>query len=275
MADTTAFEKMEREGWSNPAIAKGYASGFERATGHVAQALASAAQVAEGSRVLDLCTGHGVVAAALSTRGAEVTGLDFSTAMIDLARAAVPNARFVQGDATAMTFPDQTFDAVTIGFGVPHFPDPAKGLAEAARVLRPGGRLAFSIWCGKGSEGAFGWLFDAVGRLGDPSVVLPAGPDAHMLTDPEVAHPMVRDAGFVDVETTELPTELALAAPEELYDVFHGGAVRAAVLLSGQPKENQHAIRDALAARVRNEGKHSGDGHIVPAPSVIVSALRM
>lgn len=274
MTDTTAFEKMEREGWNNPAIAKGYARGFDRATAQVSQALADAAQVTEGSPALDLCTGHGVVAAALSARGARVTGLDFSTAMIDLARAAVPNARFVQGDATAMTFPDQTFDAVTIGFGVPHFPDPAKGLAEAARVLRPGGRLAFSIWCGKGSAGAFGWLLDAVGRLGDPSIVLPAGPDAHMLTDPEVAHPMVRDAGFVDVATIELPTELALAAPEELFDVFHDGAVRAAVLLSGQPKENQNAISEALAARVRNEGRTCEGGFVVPAPSVIVSALR-
>ncbi len=59
----------------------------------------------------------------------------------------------------AMTFPDQSFDAVSIGFGVPHFPDPQKGLREVARVLKPGGRLAFSIWRGKGSNGAFGLAF--------------------------------------------------------------------------------------------------------------------
>ena len=85
--------------------------------------------------------------------------------MISLAQVVAPGAMFVQGDAMAMDFADNSFDAVTIGFAVPHLPDPSRGKAEAALVLKPGGKIAFSVWRCKGSDGAFGWLFDALGRL--------------------------------------------------------------------------------------------------------------
>ena len=232
MGDTRDFEKMERDGWSRPSIAKGYADGFEVATRLVALKLADAVDAGPDSRVLDLCTGHGVVAEELVARGAVVTGLDFSEPMIALARSAVPEARFVQGDAMAMDFPDESFDAVTIGFGVPHFPDPSRGLAEVARVLKPRGRIAFSIWHGKGSNGSFGWLFDAVDRLADPLIALPEGPDAHVLVDISVARPMVESAGFAEVELIEVASEVRVADAEALFDLFDRGAVRAASLLS-------------------------------------------
>lgn len=127
MSDTSDFEAMERKGWSDPGIANGYADAFGNATRLVAQKLADRVEVGQGSHVLDVCSGHGVVSAELVVRGADVTGLDFSPAMISLAEAAVPDAMFVQGDAMAMAFADASFDAVTIGFGVPHFPDPAPG----------------------------------------------------------------------------------------------------------------------------------------------------
>lgn len=274
MTSTDDFERMEREGWNNPAIAKGYADGFEMATRVVAEKLSDLVQADAQTRVLDLCTGHGVVAAELSARNAQVTGLDFSTAMISLAQSAAPDATFVQGDAMAMDFEDHSFDAVTIGFGVPHFPDPASGLAEAARVLRPGGRIAFSIWYGKGSSGSLGWMFDAVGRLGDLSVSLPAGPDAHMLTDRTIAGPMVCDAGFADVQFSDVATQLLVAEPEALFDVFDQGAVRAASLLSAQPATLRDAIRADLAARTKAEGTPCAHGYLVPTPCIVISAVR-
>lgn len=274
MTDTREFEKMERDGWADPAVAEGYASGFEAATRVVAQGLSDAVRAGPKMRVLDLCTGHGVVAAELLAREAEVTALDFSAAMLALARRSAPEAVFVEGDAMATGLADGSFDAVTIGFGVPHYPDPARGLAEAARVLRPGGRIAFSIWCGGGSAGAFGWLIDAVGRLGDPSVVLPSGPDAHQLADGSAAEPMLADAGFADVRLTEAATELRVRDPEALFEVFDRGAVRAASLLGGQSKERRDAIRADLAARTRSDGVRTEGGYRVPAPSVIVSARR-
>jgi SAM-dependent methyltransferase len=274
MTDLSDFEKMEREGWANPAIAEGYAVAFHRATQLVARNLAEAALTKPASMVLDLCTGHGVVAAELLARGAAVTGLDFSAAMISLAQKAVPDVSFVHGDAMSLDFADSSFDAVTIGFGVPHFPDPERGLAEAARVLKPAGRIAFSVWQGKGSDGAFGWLFDALERLGDPAIALPSGPDAHMLADRLIAEPIVTKAGFAEVEVIEVPSELYVQKPEDLFDAFDQGAVRAASLLGGQPAMERDLIRYDLAARTRSQGIELNRGFLVPAPSVIISAVR-
>ncbi|WP_226689722.1 methyltransferase domain-containing protein [Ruegeria arenilitoris] len=272
VTDTADFEIMERQGWADPSIAKGYADGFEMATRLVARKLADEVAAGPNCNALDLCTGHGVVAAELVACGSDVTGLDFSEPMIELAQSAVPTARFVQGDAMAMEFPNHTFDAVTIGFGVPHFPDPERGLREVNRVLKPGGRVAFSIWRGKGSDGAFGWLFDAVERLADPSISLPAGPDAHMLVDSGIAKPMVENAGFRNVRLIDVASELCVSDPKMLFDVFDGGAVRAASLLKRQPKERRDAIRADLATRVQAEVKKDLRGYFVPAPSVVITA---
>lgn len=274
MTDTTEFEAMEKDGWGNPVTAQSYADGFAMATRIVASALADIVKVAQGSKAFDLCTGHGVVAAELFARGASVTGLDFSAAMIALARTKVPGVNFLEGDAMDMGFPDQGFDAVTIGFGVPHLPDRLRGLAEAARVLKPGGRIAFSIWRGKGSDGSFGWLFDAVARFGDPSITLPEGPDAHMLVERANAEAMVCKAGFTDIELVDVPTQLKVSEPEALFDAFDQGAVRAASLLQRQTEAQRDVIRQYLAENVRSKGVEHETGYLVPTPSVIVSAVR-
>ncbi|WP_428688268.1 class I SAM-dependent methyltransferase [Roseibium sp.] len=275
MKDTDAFEKMEHDGWTDPATAQGYADGFDLATKLVAKRLAEEVLAGPNVDVLDLCTGHGVVARELLERQANVTGLDFSPAMIALARQAAPGATFVQGDAMAMTFADNSFDAVTIGFGVPHFPDPEQGLREVARVLKPGGRIAFSIWRGKASKGAFGWLFDAIGRLGDPTVTLPPGPDAHLLADINIAEPMLVKTGFTGIKLSDVASQLWVQGPEALFSAFDEGAVRAAALLGAQSEERREAIRADLAARVWSEGTKVESGFLVPAPSVLLSAVKV
>jgi demethylmenaquinone methyltransferase / 2-methoxy-6-polyprenyl-1,4-benzoquinol methylase len=99
------------------------------------------ARVGPGSRALDVATGTGDLAIALSRRGAEVVGLDFSEGMLELARRKAPQLRFEQGDALALPYADGEFDAATVGFGARNFSDLEQGLREMARVVRPGGRV--------------------------------------------------------------------------------------------------------------------------------------
>lgn len=107
--------------------------------------LARLTQLGPGQPALDVCCGTGDVALALARRGARVTGLDFSSEMLAVARrrAQARNLAvdFVPGDALALPFPDATFDAVTISYGLRNLADFTAGLAEMVRVLRPGGRL--------------------------------------------------------------------------------------------------------------------------------------
>jgi demethylmenaquinone methyltransferase/2-methoxy-6-polyprenyl-1,4-benzoquinol methylase len=99
------------------------------------------ARVSDGDRALDVATGTGDLAVALRARGADVVGLDFSERMLELARAKAPDVRFEPGNALDLPFADGEFDAVTVGFGARNFSDLRRGLAEMARVTRPGGRV--------------------------------------------------------------------------------------------------------------------------------------
>jgi demethylmenaquinone methyltransferase/2-methoxy-6-polyprenyl-1,4-benzoquinol methylase len=99
------------------------------------------AQVGPGSRALDVATGTGDLAIALSRRRADVVGQDFSAGMLELARRKAPQLRFEQGDALDLPYADGEFDAVTVGFGARNFADLGRGLAEMARVTKPGGRV--------------------------------------------------------------------------------------------------------------------------------------
>ncbi len=107
------------------------------------------AAVRSGDSALDVCCGTGDVTFALARAGAETTGFDFSTPMLEVARrraAALPGApgaapRFIQGDALCLPFADASFDVVTISYGLRNLSDIDRGLHELTRVLRPGGRL--------------------------------------------------------------------------------------------------------------------------------------
>jgi demethylmenaquinone methyltransferase/2-methoxy-6-polyprenyl-1,4-benzoquinol methylase len=102
---------------------------------------ADLARVGPGSRALDVATGTGDLAIALARRGGEVVGSDFSEGMLERARAKSPQVRWEQANALALPYDDDAFDAATVGFGARNFSDLERGIAEMARVVRPGGRV--------------------------------------------------------------------------------------------------------------------------------------
>jgi demethylmenaquinone methyltransferase/2-methoxy-6-polyprenyl-1,4-benzoquinol methylase len=137
------------------------------------------AGVGPGSRVLDVATGTGDLAIELARRvgpGGTTVACDFSEAMLSRAREKAPEIGFEWGDAMSLRYPDADFDAATVGFGARNFDDLERGLAEMARVVRPGGRVVileittptepplstfFHLW--------FDRLVPALGRVaGDP-----------------------------------------------------------------------------------------------------------
>lgn len=121
------------------------------------------AGVTSGQRVLDVACGTGVVALTAHAAGAEVTGLDLAPALLEDARknAEVVGARieFVEGDVEHLPYADASFDVVLSQFGHMFAPRPAIAAGEMLRVLRPGGRIAFSTWP---PELVMGRLFDLV-----------------------------------------------------------------------------------------------------------------
>ncbi|MDT7688471.1 MAG: demethylmenaquinone methyltransferase / 2-methoxy-6-polyprenyl,4-benzoquinol methylase [Acidobacteriota bacterium] len=177
----------------------------------------------EGSRVLDVACGTGDLSLVLDDAGeAQVVGLDFCRPMLEIARRkaeadsrAVP---FIEGDALRLPFADETFDAVTIAFGLRNLAGVADGLVELRRILRPGGRVAvlefstpvvpgfralFRFYFTRvlprigglvsGSRGAYEYLPDSVSKF----------PDQKRLAE------LMREAGFESVSYRNLTGGIA------------------------------------------------------------------
>ena len=105
------------------------------------KAVIAAVDPQPGERVLDLAAGTGTSSQPFADRGAVVVPCDFSLGMLQVGKKAKPHLPFTAGDGTQLPFADETFDAVTISFGLRNIVDPEAGLRELRRVTRPGGRL--------------------------------------------------------------------------------------------------------------------------------------
>ena len=115
--------------------------------------LVTLSAAAPGTRALDLACGTGDIAFALAARGAQVSGLDITFRMLQLARAKGSAASFLAGDMLALPFRDGEFDLVTAGYGLRNVPDIPRALTEIRRVLKPGGRfLSLGLQPARGSR---------------------------------------------------------------------------------------------------------------------------
>ena len=271
MSNFEAFARLESDGWSDSSRAAGYMELFASASDLAIASLLNAVRAKSGDKALDLCCGHGNVSEALKARGCAVTGLDFSPSMLAMARARVPGAVFVEGDAQKLPFDDEDFDLVVSNFGICHVPDQLRALAEARRVLREKGRFGMTVWCGPDESPCFKLIYGIVKSHGSPEVALPPGPDFHQFAKFRTATDMLTSAGFSDVRLDVIDCFFELDQPERLCEIFEKGTVRAAMLLASQPSESLSAIRSALAATVRERFAHAGRWR-VPMPAALVTA---
>jgi ubiquinone/menaquinone biosynthesis C-methylase UbiE len=181
------------------------------AAGH--RLLAKLAGAAPGRRALDVACGPGLLTLALAEAGAETTGVDATDALLALARAEAErrglSVAFGAADATALDLPSAHFDVVTCRAAFHHFPEPARVLAEMARVAKPGGTLLVADLLGS-EDAARATLHDRIERLCDPT---------HVRALPESAFDALFRAAGLAVQ--------AKPAGEMTYDVeewlAHGG----------------------------------------------------
>jgi ubiquinone/menaquinone biosynthesis C-methylase UbiE len=244
---------------------------FASAPDQAIESLLSAAGASRDQKTLDLCCGQGNVSEALLSRGCQVIGVDFSPAMLVFARQRVPNATFIEADAQDLPFDDAAFEIVVSNLGVCHIPDQARALAEARRVLRFGGKFAMTVWCGPETSPCFAAVYRAIKAHGHPDVSAPAGPDFHQFARRDVAVELLTEAGFSNVDVTTVDCIWDLSAPDDLFEIYAKGTVRAAMVLSKQPPGSLAAIRSALTAAVREQFAR-GDRWRVPVPAALVRA---
>src|SRR5437762_5625370 len=229
MIDTEAFRAFEDDGWQH--AAEHYIDAFGTVTIQAAGPLLDAAGAGAGMPVLDVATGPGFVAAAAAARGAHAVGLDFSAAMIAAAAHRHPRLAFREGDAEALPFDPGSFDAVVMNFGLLHLARPEAAIGEAHRVLRPGGRYAFTVWAAPDQAVGFGIVLRAIERFGRLDVDLPEGPPFFRFSSIDECRAALQRAGFHGVAARTIALSWTLPSPDELYEAVSRGGVRTAATL--------------------------------------------
>jgi len=264
--DPQAFRDFEHRGWQE--IASRYHEGFASITTQSITPLLDAANAVGGTRVLDVACGPGYATAAAAARGAFATGIDFSSEMVQEAQGRYPGLDFREDDAENLRFDDTSFDAVVSNFGMLHLSSPEAAIRQAHRVLRAGGRFAFTVWDVPEKCLGFSIVLNAIEKHGNPNVPLPPGPPFFRFSDPVESERVLKAAGFNDVRVIQVPQIWRLSAPDALFDVLYRGSVRNAALLRAQTPDALEKIRAEMRAKVehaRNE---------LPMPSVLASAAK-
>jgi ubiquinone/menaquinone biosynthesis C-methylase UbiE len=265
----SSLRDFEYAGWQTAAT---HYDAFASLTRLFVEALLDAAQVRAGTRLLDIACGNGVGSARALERGAITHGIDFAPNMVAAATRRCPGARILQADAEALPFGDAQFEAAVSNFGIHHVEHPARALAEACRVLAPGGRFALTFWAPPQDNPTWRLIAEAVAAKGRRDVPMPAGNIANASAD-DFAR-LARDAGFaahaIDVRTLDVRWRLPAGA--DLVDIFMTSTVRMATLLRAQSPDALLAIRRHVA---QNLEAHAHGGEIsLPTRALLLNARR-
>ncbi len=267
MNDRSAFHAFEQAGWK--AAADHYAGSFAAVTRLAIEPLLDAAGVTTGTRLLDLACGPGELSGRAARRGARVTGVDFTPEMLAIARERWPGVEFRSGDAQALEFPDASFDAVTMSFLLGHLAYPDRGLAEARRVLAPGGRFAASWWLPPDEALPFGIVRGAIQAHGRTDVGLPEAAPFEQFGDPASARAALVAAGFDSIDVRRHDMTWDAESPEAVFETLMRGGVRTAGLLRAQTPADLERIRTATIEGLARFG--DGEGLQLPMPTWIMS----
>ena len=267
-----AFTKFEHAGWER--VANKYDSTWSSSTRQFIPPLLDAADVSGTMSILDVGCGPGYVSAAAAERGAIPVGLDFSSEMVAIATKMWPRIEFREGDAQNLPFPDATFDRVVANFALLHLANPERAMAEAARVLKPTGRFAFTTWA-KVSENPFVRLVDdAVQAHANLDVDLPPGPPFYLFENQDEFRKALAGAGFDGASMTFKVHRIEWNVPTARYvfDAELNAGVRTAGFLARQNPQTLEKIQAAIEKAVQQYAK--GNGFAIPKGAYIVAASK-
>jgi SAM-dependent methyltransferase len=265
-SSSSAFHDFERDGWQK--AAGHYAATFGTLTAQAAGHLLAAVDLRPGVRLLDIACGPGYVAGIAAAHGARIVGLDFSPLMVAEARRRFPDFAFCEGDAEALPFVGGRFEAAVMNFGLLHLARPHLALAEAHRVLAPGGRYAFTVWAKPDAAVGFGVVLRAMETYGTINVGLPEGPPFFGFSDPDACRSALTEAGFVRPWVEQLPLIWKLPSADALFQAALCGGVRTSAAMQAQTPDALAAIRRAIHESLQQYA----DGATIALPMGVVLA---
>lgn len=238
-----------------------------------AKPLMAHASLSPGQKVLDLACGSGVVTeivAAAVGSGGSVVGLDFSPPMLEVARSKTfsgASAEWVQADAANIPFPDDTFDAVVCQHGFQFFPDRLAAANEVKRVLKPGGRLAFTVWADASEHPLYEAVFKSVATKIDVPYESVSTP--FKFGELSALSSLLSEAGFNDVSQATESFEVSFPSPDRWAQLSVMGAAAAVPAFGELSNEQRISVASEVAEELGDllQSHVQGDFVVVPMKS--------
>jgi SAM-dependent methyltransferase len=204
----------------------------------------------EGKQLLDAGCGAGLALSIAAERGAQVSGLDASAPLLEVARGRTPNADLRVGDIDDLPFDEGVFDAVTGFNSIQYAVDPAVAVAELARVCRPGGRVAIGIW-GDPQRCETEALFQRLRSLAPPP---PGTPAPLACSDAGVVEELLTKAGLEVVAGGEVPVSFTFTDLDAAWRAHtSAGPLQKVIEVAGA-----EAVRTVLDAVLEADRKPDG-----------------
>lgn len=242
-----AFRQFEHQFWNKTSTP--YDSGLGAVTAQTVKHILKTLSLKPGQTLLDIACGPGYVTRMAQGQGTKVTGVDFSAAMVELARQVFPQSDFQIGDAESLDFADEAFDAVSCNFGMMHFANPEQAMKEAFRVLRPGGTYVFTVWNPPELSPAMNLIFEAIKTHAQNAPQAPEGPPFFFYANRHNAESALKSAGFKTIERQILTLDWPIESAETYIRHFYDGGARIGGTLRAQTPETLNKI----AAHISNK----------------------
>jgi ubiquinone/menaquinone biosynthesis C-methylase UbiE len=266
----SSFAQLEHDGWER--VANQYESVWSSLTKKFVEPLLNSIGEMKDMKLLDIACGTGLIANGAFQSGAHPVGIDFSKEMISIAKKKYPEIEFIEGDAQALPFTNESFDCIAMNFGLLHMPDPDQALREANRVLKHEGRFGFTAWAPPEISDGSRIMKNAIEKFGNMNVDLPEGPPYFRFSDEDEVRKALAAAGFNESSMRFETQTVHWHVPTDtfLFEAELNAGVRTAALLARQDPAQLEAIRREV--KLSMEKYRVESGYEIPYSAHIITA---